>query len=166
MCLLMPKSLSAIVSIFGILKADCAYVPIDPQSPASRVRKIIDQCEPRVILGAGSVGTLLEEVLSADGPPNTLAVGWLGPDKLQSDRVKVAFTQADYENYPYTPLEYANTAGDPAYIMFTSGSTGVPKGVVITQAAMLHAAAAESQDQTGRVGFEVAISNGPFATLV
>src|SRR5215831_7366212 len=42
-CLLMPKSLHAIIGILGVLKADCTYVPIDPQSPTQRVRKVFDQ---------------------------------------------------------------------------------------------------------------------------
>ena len=132
--LLMQKSLPAIVSIMGILKADCAYVPIDPQSPAPRVRKILDQCEPRVILCAGSAGALLADVLGQETSPDAFAVGWLGPGQPQSDHLKVAFTQADCERYLDTPINYTNPPADPAYIMFTSGSTGTPKGVVITHA--------------------------------
>src|SRR5437899_11170128 len=52
-CFLLPKSPLAIVSMLGILKADCIYIPVDPSSPAPRVAKIVRSGEPRVILEIG-----------------------------------------------------------------------------------------------------------------
>src|SRR5260370_25684922 len=46
-CLLLPKSPVAIISILGILKADCIYVPLDPASPVARLAKIVDRSEER-----------------------------------------------------------------------------------------------------------------------
>src|SRR5262245_64281340 len=43
-CVLMPKSPIAIVSLLGIYKADCVYVPLDPACPTARVAKIIESC--------------------------------------------------------------------------------------------------------------------------
>ena len=137
-CLLMPKSLSAMIGIVGILKADCMYVPIDPLSPAQRVAKIVDQCDCRAILGEGPVTGLLNELLGQEGFRRSLAVGWMGSENIQGAHFRPTFTRTDYLSCPDNPPDYGNTSSDPAYILFTSGSTGTPKGVIITHASVSH----------------------------
>jgi non-ribosomal peptide synthetase component F len=66
-CILMPKSAEAIVSMIGILKAGCMHVPIDVATPAARIRHIFDSCENRVIVAGGRIVPLLDELMSDEG---------------------------------------------------------------------------------------------------
>jgi len=63
-CLLMPKSPEAILGMIGVLKSGCMHVPIDSASPAARIARIFESCEPRWILAAGPVVPLLDELLA------------------------------------------------------------------------------------------------------
>ena len=137
-CLLMPKSPAAIVGILGILKADCIYVPLDPQSPAARQRKIIGVSESRWILGGGGVAPLLDEILGAGKFEFPISIGWLDVEKIIGTAFRSEFSSADFATQSGEPLEHQNRREDPAHILFTSGSTGTPKGVVITHASVIH----------------------------
>ena len=133
-CLLSPKSLDAIVAILGIIKADCTFVPLDPQSPAARQRKIIESCESRCLLAGGSAAALLDEIFAAGAFAFPLSVVGLGSARIDGPHCRAAFSAADFSTYSSAPLDCRNESGDPAHILFTSGSTGTPKGVVITHA--------------------------------
>jgi amino acid adenylation domain-containing protein len=132
--LLLPKSPQALVAMFGVLKADCIYVPIDTSSPPARIERLVQLCECRCLLAEHSTAGLVSQLASTSLLPRVL---WM--DRGASlPGVESPFFWDDVETLSGAPVDSRNGDDDPAHILFTSGSTGTPKGVVITHSNVLH----------------------------
>ena len=136
-CLFLPKSPPAIVSMLATLKADCAYVPIDIASPPARVSRVVESAEPKLVLVAEEAAGLVGELHSEGALKPDLAIGVVG-GAASKWPFEPTFSDADWASFDAGPLARSNSREDIAHLLFTSGSTGIPKGVMITHDNVLH----------------------------
>ncbi|HKP36711.1 MAG TPA: amino acid adenylation domain-containing protein, partial [Pyrinomonadaceae bacterium] len=123
--LCMNRSIDMVVGFLGIIKSGAAYVPLDVNYPAERLRFTIADTEARVLITTSEV---------ASGPVGA-AVKDAGIEMLHL-----------YEEDDNDTGHHVNDAVGPddlAYVIYTSGSTGRPKGVLVTHRGLCNVAAAQ-----------------------
>jgi amino acid adenylation domain-containing protein len=135
------KSIEAVATIYGILKAGATYVPIDPLAPIKRLRFLIADCELKALVTTQTKLTSLYQDAIDNFSQYLQCViledkSTLG-NESESFPTKVV-TWQEVLRSPDTPLSPTGVIDqDLATIIYTSGSTGQPKGVMISHQAAL-----------------------------
>ena len=116
----MPRSVEMIVSLLGILKSGAAYLPLDLDYPAERLRFMVEDAGPACVITSGEAERSV-------------------PERVERIRLDERETEKALARSPKrNPINRGGRPENAAYVIYTSGSTGMPKGVVIEHRSLLN----------------------------
>jgi non-ribosomal peptide synthetase-like protein len=121
--ILLPRAPDLYIALLGILKSGAAYVPLDSEYPADRVRFILCDC------GAAAVVTCNAQVAKIAG--------------FEGRVVNLEELRSELASFSCAQLRAQVSMRDLSYIIYTSGTTGRPKGVAIEHRSVSHLVDAE-----------------------
>jgi nonribosomal peptide synthetase DhbF len=115
--LALGRSADLPAAVLGTLKAGACYLPLDPELPAERLRFMLDDARPALVLADAASASVVPDI---PGLPRVVL-----DDPATAD-VLARLSAGD-------PLPAAPLPGAAAFLIYTSGTTGRPKGVVVTR---------------------------------
>lgn len=124
--LFFPRSPQMVIAMLAVLKTGAAYVPLEPQQPQQRTQHMLRIAKPKLVLHLG------------DWPDNCNP-GSSHPDNSNVEAFDIDaidLSQFDGSEHSDKALEFNAHPDQVAYILFTSGSSGTPKGVSISHRAL------------------------------
>ncbi|MFJ4816067.1 amino acid adenylation domain-containing protein [Streptomyces sp. NPDC088801] len=137
----LPRSADLIVAFLAVLKTGAAYLPVDPAYPAERIRYILSDARPVLMVTSSALDPLPDT-------PDALFLD--DTDTVRELSREAATDPADADRT--TPL----LPDTSSYVIYTSGSTGRPKGVVMTAVALRNLLAWNASAVAVRAGARVA----------
>jgi amino acid adenylation domain-containing protein len=149
------QSIEALIAIVAIVRAGAAYVPIDPSYPDAQLSRMLADAQPELILATRNTSGRLAAARSGMARDQT-PIRVLGDvlDEVQSATGCPGLADRQHEFN-------VRTAADPIYVMYTSGSTGGPKGVVVPHRAVVRLTV--NQDYCNLSADEVILHLAPLA---
>jgi amino acid adenylation domain-containing protein len=122
---LVRKSAETVVAVHGVLAAGAVSVALDPLAPAAYVRRLVEDCDVRVVVSDDAGRSTLERVVGGGSPLRQL----VGPSEGVGGVSSIPWDETRSAGPHARPRILGD---DAAYILYTSGSTGTPKGIVHT----------------------------------